>query len=379
MLAEAKVVFEEAVEEAAKLGDPGLLAEARLARTKVWMDEGRLNDTQAEAEGAIRLLEELGDDLRLSRAWGVMAGVHWSHSRYAKADEALEQAVAHARLAGGDLEAAQYLDWYASSAVWGPLPVEDGIRRCMELLQPATASRLVEGRALWALAGLLAMRGEFHQAREHLAGFRAIYEELGQTLSLAISMVEGIIELLADDPAAAEAQLRPGVNALLEMGEHGYLCTKAAWLAQALYEQGRHEQAEEFTRVSEDAAADDDYSAQVPLRSVRAKVLAHGGEMGLALRLADEAVALATSPMIRHFEVTHSWIRRRCSDWPGASGPHMRRSRRRSPTSRRRAIWCQLAEPRSDSRRHNWRINVSADFVPIRVESTIDPDGRQAA
>jgi Flp pilus assembly protein TadD len=101
------------------------------------------------------------------------------------------------------------------------------------------------------------------------------------------------LELRAGDAAAAEAQLRPAHEHLKAIGEKGARCGVAAILAEALYQQNRLDEAEEFTRVSEDAAATDDVIAQVWWRGVRAKVLARRGDTSSAVRLARQAVELS--------------------------------------------------------------------------------------
>ena len=77
------------------------------------------------------------------------------------------------------------------------------------------------------------------------------------------------------------------------MGEKALLASTAAMLAQALHAQARHDEAAEFCRVSEEAAAEDDLSAQVGWRAVRAKLLARAGRGEEAEALAAEAVRLA--------------------------------------------------------------------------------------
>jgi len=102
-----------------------------------------------------------------------------------------------------------------------------------------------------------------------------------------------IVELLAGDPAAAERSLRSGYEALEEMGERAYLSTTAAYLAQAIFAQGRHEEAEQLTELSGQLSASCDLATQVMLRGLRARILVGRGETGPAERLAQEAVALA--------------------------------------------------------------------------------------
>jgi tetratricopeptide (TPR) repeat protein len=95
------------------------------------------------------------------------------------------------------------------------------------------------------------------------------------------------------DPAAAERHLRRAYEALEKAGETGVLSGVAALLANAVYVQGRYEEAERQTRISEAIAARDDYASQILWRSVRAKTIAKEGRLADGERLAREAVTLA--------------------------------------------------------------------------------------
>jgi hypothetical protein len=63
-------------------------------------------------------------------------------------------------------------------------------------------------------------------------------------------------------------------------------------MADAVYEQGRLDEAEKLTRTSEEAAASDDFMSQAMWRCVRAKVLAERGEFEQAEDLAREGVLI---------------------------------------------------------------------------------------
>jgi tetratricopeptide (TPR) repeat protein len=100
--------------------------------------------------------------------------------------------------------------------------------------------------------------------------------------------------MLASHPATAEERLRADLDRLGAMGERALLATTAAMLAQALYEQGRYEDAEALCRVSEESAAAEDLSTQAIWRGVRARVLARRARWDEAEALAREAVAILT-------------------------------------------------------------------------------------
>jgi hypothetical protein len=76
------------------------------------------------------------------------------------------------------------------------------------------------------------------------------------------------------------------------MGEQSYLSTTAAFLARAVFSQGRYDEAERITRVSADSASDDDLITQAMWRGIRAGVLARRRDPD-AERLARESVALS--------------------------------------------------------------------------------------
>src|SRR5439155_519417 len=97
----------------------------------------------------------------------------------------------------------------------------------------------------------------------------------------------------AGDPGAAERDLRWGVDTLRGIGELSWMSSAAAILAEALYEQGRLEDGEEFVRVSEESAGSEDTYSQSLLRSVRAKTLARQGRASEAEALARQAVTIA--------------------------------------------------------------------------------------
>jgi len=248
-------------------------------------------DAAAEADRLISVLEALGDELGLARAWRLMGDLHWTQARYGAADAALARAIEHARRAGAPREERDALGRYTGSGTYGPAPADEIERRCDELLA-STAGTGYEAPALRALAWVRAMQGRFEEARDLVQRARAILEELGLRLrSMFVSETAGAIEVLAGDPVAAEREWRAGFDAAVEMGEQGFQSTVAALLAHSLIEQGRTAEAEEMVSVSEVAGAEDDVSTQVMWRSARARILARASRAADAEALARDAVA----------------------------------------------------------------------------------------
>jgi tetratricopeptide (TPR) repeat protein len=178
---------------------------------------------------------------------------------------------------------------------FGPTPVPEGVRRCEEIRAEVVGNPGSEGWALRALAGLHAMVGRFDLARTLLAEANEIFEELGQTRYSSAWDLDGIVELLAGDLDAAERLLRAGYLALEKMGDRAFRPTTAAYLAEALYAQGRDEEAGPLTEISEQLAAREDLLTQVVWRRVRAKVMAREGRVDEAEDLAQEAVTISES------------------------------------------------------------------------------------
>jgi ATP/maltotriose-dependent transcriptional regulator MalT len=141
---------------------------------------------------------------------------------------------------------------------------------------------------------LEAMRGDFDTARELLAAGRRALDELGQPVWVAVTGQEAFfVEMLAGDPAAAARTLRQSYETLSGMGERSFRSTIAGLLAHALCELGEDDEADQFSRACEEAAAEEDVFSQVLWRSARAKVLARRGEADAAEAAAREAVAIA--------------------------------------------------------------------------------------
>src|SRR5436190_6602544 len=292
-LSQADSILVEAVEAARALGNERLEWRARLARAsvQVWMG-GSQEKSAAVAEQAVDAFARLGDELGLARAWNLAALMSFWLGTTAVAEEAWGHAIEHARRAESMREEALAL-WWLLVGIWiGPTPVEDGIRRCQEILE-RTPTRQMEAAGLLEQAPLLAMSGRFSEARELFHRGKSIIEDLGLAISVAgVSQECFDIEMLAGDPKAAEVELRRACEILEQLGEKGFLSTRAAFLAHSLCAQGRYKEAVPFIEVAAEKGSDDDRATQTLWRSARAKVLARDGNVVKALALAREAVAI---------------------------------------------------------------------------------------
>jgi class 3 adenylate cyclase/tetratricopeptide (TPR) repeat protein len=292
----AETVLREGSEEAEARGDKALAARAllELSLVRSSVEQHRsITEYLHDAQSAIAPLEEARDDAGLARAWFVVGEMWWLRCEFAATETAMTRAVVHAEQVGSKRELSRARTYLALAAVDGPTPVETALGRCRDILEEAADDKVLEAAVGYAMAFGEAMRGRFDEARELAGRSSAIYEEFGRRFALAAwSSWPGAVELLAGEPEAAERIFRSGFETLSSLGEKLNLSTIAASLAESLYLQGRDEEAEHLTVVSEEATSPDDVWAQVTWRSARARVLARRGELRQAESLARKAVAL---------------------------------------------------------------------------------------
>ena len=98
-----------------------------------------------------------------------------------------------------------------------------------------------------------------------------------------------MIELLAGDARAAERLARAAHEQATALEWREGVVNGAMTLAQALDAQGRHDEAEQIARSASLDRADDDPYAQTTWLRIRAKSLAHRGDIDEAVRLVQEA------------------------------------------------------------------------------------------
>ncbi len=294
-LADAERVLDDALRTARAVGDERLGAHAIVEQLSVRIQvetEAATSAIRRDGERIRGVFERHADDVGLCKLWRLRGLVHWLEAHSAAADAAWGQAAEHAREAGDRRKLGDVVMWLASSALLGPVPVRFAIRRC-EALRDDVRDRYSRTWILRPLAVLHAMEGRFEDARRLLRESRAGLEELGVLMTAASAHEEGVVAMLSGEPRDAEECLRSGYETLERMGEKALLSSTAAQLAEAIYVQGRYDEARELTEVSKALAAPDDVSAQVAWRGVQAKVLAKHGRFDAAEALAREGVAFA--------------------------------------------------------------------------------------
>jgi tetratricopeptide (TPR) repeat protein len=300
-MTEATRVLDEAV---ARAPEPRLEARAQVEREFVRLETETSAGTERArrvADAVLPVLERERDEHGQSRVWCLRALVAWSAGLVGRADEAWCRAAECARRSGDERELFDIVMRRASAAVFGPTPVDEAIRRCDEIRELVRGGPVALAATMHALASLHAMSGAFEHARGLLREANEMQRKLGDVGS-SVSHHEALVELLAGQPALAEERLRGDLEKLERIGDGGMLATTTAMLAQAVYAQGRRDEAERLCRATERSAATDDIVTQVVWRGVRAKALADAGRHEDASQLARAAVALveATDLLTHH-------------------------------------------------------------------------------
>ena len=291
----ARAILDEAVELGRETGDVRNEQRARVELLVLRMEsepDFPMAEFVAGVDTAVGLLAELGDDAAVARALQARCVAYLVASRYDLMEEPLERGLVHARRAGDRRAEGEILFWLMGLRAFGSTPVDAAIERCERALAEAPGNLHVEEGALTFLGLLRAMEGRFDDARRFRSRSLELAREFGDRVHMAgTAMIDGWIELLARQPRRAEDVLRAGAEQLIEMGETAYLSTTAAVLAEALYEQSRYEEAETWTKTSEETSSPDDAASEMEWRAVRGKVFARRGDVEAGEALVREAVA----------------------------------------------------------------------------------------
>jgi tetratricopeptide (TPR) repeat protein len=296
-LSEAEQVTAEGLQLAAAAGLPAVQARIRVLLAEIHTHQGRPSaGALAECEAATAVLESEGDLVGLAEAWLLIGKLrHWLGDSPA-AQEALERALAYARQSGNRRAQRRARGWLAVTFSDLPITADAALGRVEQLLRAASGDPWAEAEILMRSPRLYAYAGRFADARAAVARAWSVFAGSGAKLAWAGGAIPaGMMELIAGDPVAAERHLKEGYEVFRAMGERAYLATIAAVLAEALYAQGRLDEAQQMTEEARAAAVPDDADAQARWRATRAKLLARRGQFSPARRLVGEAVALASA------------------------------------------------------------------------------------
>ncbi|WP_432206456.1 BTAD domain-containing putative transcriptional regulator [Mycobacterium paraffinicum] len=265
----------------------------------------RLDAVEAAVGSAANKLAELGDAAGEAKAHTVRAGCLARLGRIGDCEIALDDALTAARRAREHRRVNAVLAQAPLAALWGPNPVPRAGGRCLDvvrLLRITTDSPAVEATSTRCQAVLEAFRGRAAAARRMIDSARRTVTELGLRHALVeVEQFAGIVELVVDEPAAAEAHLRKAYNGFRRMGLDADTAETAALLGRTCLALDQDAEADELCTESERLAGHA-LKASIAWRTLRARLLSRGGEHGEARRLAQEAVALAerTDALVDH-------------------------------------------------------------------------------
>jgi class 3 adenylate cyclase/tetratricopeptide (TPR) repeat protein len=287
-------------------------------------DSERLDEAEALAVGAIERFTSTGDASGRAKAHLVRAGLLARRGQVADSEAELDRALGAAREAGDQRRLVAVLGVAPAAALWGPSPVVRAGGRCLDvirLLRITAASPAVEATSTRHQAVLEALRGRLGTARSLLGESRSTVEELGLRRDLMeVELFTGLVALLDHAPDVAEGHLRTAHEGLTEMGVDSDATTAAAYLARALLTLGRLDEAE---ALAAGASAGQGLKAGIAWRALRSRLLAAGGDTDAAVRLAEEAVAIAagTDLLLDHADAWAALadVRRAAGDESAAS------------------------------------------------------------
>jgi tetratricopeptide (TPR) repeat protein len=289
-LEQAQALAEEARDEHVEW-----LARVELALLQIRQQpEGAMEGAFAVGRAALAAREVAEDHDVLARAWELIANGHLLRAEGVEQARAIGRAMEHARAAGDLAYEVQLVPFSVAPIIYGSVPVDEGLLYVDTILERLGHVPTVHAFGLHVIGHLRARLGEFDTARTALEEWRAGFLELGQNRQYASTAVcAWDICSLAGDWASGEAVLRECYELLEQMGEKTFHSTVAAYLGEAVYRQGRVDEAERYSRVSEELGASDDLLNEAVWRALRAKVMAAREEFEGAERLAREAVEIA--------------------------------------------------------------------------------------
>ncbi|HSD49682.1 MAG TPA: adenylate/guanylate cyclase domain-containing protein [Actinomycetota bacterium] len=295
---EAEAVLTEAIELARSLGDRRSEALAVVPLLYIQLHNGRFaanSEAVPPLERAISMFEDLGDDGGLADGWVLRGYIEFWSGRAERAVEAGVRAVDHARRAQDARREAAVLQTLSFWQVWGPTPVEELLSTLEDAMAGPAGTNPLSRAALVRLRAVVEVwRGSFGVASELAESAKSLAREYGARMDLAsASATAGLVALLRGDASVSEREAAEAVAFYRAIGDVGHLSSYGPALADALYAQGRDDEALALTEEAERVSIEGDTDAQVHWRRVRAKVLARRGELDAAERLANEAAGMA--------------------------------------------------------------------------------------
>jgi class 3 adenylate cyclase/tetratricopeptide (TPR) repeat protein len=283
---QAAGIAEAAAERALAVDDPSGEAAARVvvAFQRLLAGEVGVDELDELGHRALPLLDEAGDHAGLVHVWAALGyGVANARGRWAEWEEAAEQALLHARLAG---QRPTHLYSLELTLVFGPTPADEALRKL-----DAVLPEVPHPNPLLFRSHLLAMLGRFDEAWQSAQAASERMQELAGAIGGGeYALAE--IAALAGDHETATSHLKRFCDFLAEHGQSALLVTFAPALGRSLCALGRYEEAEPQAQLGREQGDEHDVLTQALWRQVQALVDSHGGQHANAEALAREAVAI---------------------------------------------------------------------------------------
>ena len=321
----AEQLLDQALESARASGDKRLelrtIIDREFVRTFTHPGEP-LEGMVAVADASIPMLEELGDELGLARAWWLKSEAHINACRWGARAADIERALEHAKRANDIGEEAALSALLAQALHYGPTPVPEAIERCEEMLAMPISDRSYQAGLRSTLGALRAMEGNFEDARSLWMEARTVYEELG----LRRAARRPLPHRCGDRVAGREPRARPSRSSA------GPVTSSRSSESRASEPRPPHSsptrsarvgdfaEARRFADVAAESGAHDDVVTQVMWRIARSK--ADGDS-----QLAREAHTLAQTDRLsgsqgpRVHRARRTWPRHAGSTRPRATSP----------------------------------------------------------
>jgi tetratricopeptide (TPR) repeat protein len=246
----------------------------------------------AECEAAAAVLDAEGDLYGLADALSYAGRLRGILDYAPVFMEVLERAIACARQSGNHRAQMRASGWLAVTYIMAlPIPADTALARTKELLRDASGDTWAEAYLLGPLSYLYAYLGRAADARAAMDRSQSILAGFGGKLALAETTSHlGGVEMILGDPVAAERYSRAGYETYQAMGDRYYITMGTVALAQALYEQGRFDEAAQMIEEPLDGASPT-FVARAAF--IKAKLLARRGQFAAARQQAEQGARLA--------------------------------------------------------------------------------------
>ena len=306
-LDEAETLFSTTVTDARerRLEAVAFAAEIEQVRLRSSTDTGWSSaEALALVERGLPALGAAGDERGLAQAWRLVWLVEWGRGRLTDAKEAAERSLVHAERADDPQLIADARTGTGASSWFGYDSISELLPQHERVLEWARLSghRATEGLVLTVLGKIHIEQGRYEEGRAVLYEGLRMLEDLGLGFTGTAVGAQYTYGELAQDPDPVEQRVRAAYDMLKAAGEKGVFSTIAGSLALLLARRGAVGEAEQISRESEEAGAEDDIATQTLWRVARALALAQNNGPDEAVALAREGVAMVAASEYAQFE-----------------------------------------------------------------------------